>query len=40
MNSVDKEELNDFLDNVSETVRLVDGLKKGTLSTDYIDKKI
>jgi hypothetical protein len=33
-------ELDDFIDNVSEVSRLIDSLKAGTISPEYVDKKI
>lgn len=34
------EDVDSFLDSVSEVTRLIDGLKAGTLPPDYVDKKI
>jgi hypothetical protein len=36
----DASDLDDFIDNVSEVSRLIDSLKAGTISPEYVDKKL
>jgi len=35
-----QQDVDEFLSNVSDISRLIDGLKAGTISTDYVDSKI
>lgn len=37
---IDSEGVDDFIEKVSEVSRLIDGLKTGTISPDYVDTKL
>lgn len=39
-NPLDETEVGDFVNKVDEISRLIDGLSKGTISPDYVDRKV